>query len=258
MRRLSGLTLVLGGIAFACLLVGMGSGSECAPGMGSDTCVGASPGGAGVWPAIAGAAAIGLGLLGASIVVQAHRHRRLAAALRGFAWPDRLAGHLVGLVPGIDAPFVAGLRRPLIYCPPDLDERLSEFEVRAVLLHERHHQASHAPARLVVLASISPVLRHLPAGRRWLEMRRAVIEIEADEYALMAGARRADLARALLKLGPFAFDPALPSYASASELRLRHLAGEQAGQVDARFGSLAPVVVAVAAFAMCLVQGVIH
>src|SRR5437879_5839441 len=256
MRRVIGLGFALGGVALACLLVGMGNGSDCATGMSSAACLGGSLGGVRTWLGFGGAAAAtAIGLLGVSVLVQARRHRRLEAGLRELARPERLADHSVGIVTGLDAPYVAGLRGARIYCPPDLDWRLSESELRAVLLHERHHQASHAPARLVVLASIETLVGWLPAAMRWLEVRRAAIEIGADEHALTSGARRSDLARALLKLGSPGAESSLPSYASASELRLRHLTGKEAPPHSWPYGAIRPLVPPIAAFAACLVLG---
>jgi len=255
MRPIVELVLILGGIAAACVLFGMSSGSDCAAGMGATACLAGSLGSirelVGI---VAAAGAVVGGLVAISVAVQAHHHHRLAGLLDGIARPDRLAGHSVRVVSGLAAPHVAGLLRPRIYCPSDLVVRLSEFELRAVILHEHHHQRTHAPARLVLLASIAPVIGRAEAGRRWLAGRRAAVEIEADDYALRAGARRPDLARALVKLGSAGLAVGVPSYASASELRLRHLTG------DVRpdrwgLGPVAPMLVPIAALVVCLIVG---
>ena len=165
------------------------------------------------------------------------------------------AGFEVGLVPGLGAPCVAGLVRPRIYCPADLAERLDAGELRAVLIHERHHQRTHAPARLILLAAIAPVGRVGMCGS-WLEGRRAAIEIAADVHALDAGAGRPELARALFKLGSASLAPGLPSYTSASELRLRHLVGETSPSRRG-LGSLVPFVLPVVAFGACVAWGLV-
>jgi BlaR1 peptidase M56 len=253
MRPAVGLAiLVLGGIAGACLLVGAGSSSICAAGMGSAACLGGSLGSIRDWFAAAAATgALLVGLLGVSILLHARSHQRLAKLLDGMALPDRLADQPVGLVSGLAAPCVAGLVDPRIYCPSDLAARLSESELRAVLLHERHHQLAHAPARLVVLAAVAPALGRLEAGSRWVERRRAAIEIEADAHALRAGASRPELAGALLTLGSPSLDAGLPSYQSASELRIRHLTGE-ASKDRSRLGGLAPMLLPITTFLACL------
>jgi hypothetical protein len=255
LRPIVGLALALGGIAAACLLFGMGNGSDCAAATGATACIVRSLGSIREWVGFATVAGAGVGgLVGMSVVVQAHRHHRLAALLDGIARPDRLAGQSVRVASGLAGPHVAGLLRPEIYCPSDLAVRLSEVELRAVILHERHHQRAHAPARLVLLAAIAPVLGWVEPGRRWLERRRAAIEIEADDYALRVGARRPDLARALVKLGSAGLVVGVPSYASASELRLRHLTGD--ARLDgSRLGSMAPMLVSIAAFVVCLIVG---
>ena len=244
-------------IAVACVLVAVAGRATCAPGMEGTACLGASVSSIrDLLGAAVGLAWIAGGLLVASILCQAGRHRRLSAALGRAASPARLADHDVRLVPGLDAPCVAGLARPRIYCPADLADRLSEPELRAVVLHERHHQLARASARLVVLAAILPAVGLLEAGRRWVERRRAAIEIAADEHALGAGAGRPELARALLKLGSASLDVSLPSYASASELRLRHLTGETI-PASRGLGSVAAVVLPVVAFAVCLIWGLL-
>ena len=252
MRSLVGLaSLATAGLLLACLAVGVGSGPDCAGGMAPAACLGGSVGSIrslfGVVAAIG--ATIG-GFVAISIFWQVHRHRRLSRFLDRTARPARLADHDVGLVVGLAAPCVAGLTRSRIYCPADLAERLSEPELRAVVLHERHHQLIHAPARLVILAALAPALGRLEVGRRWAEGRRAAIEIAADDHALDAGARRPELARALLKLGAASLDGGLPSYASASELRLRHLMGE-ASPAGPRLGSLRPLILPAGAFIAC-------
>ena len=244
-------------LAIACLLVGVAGTASCAPGMAASVCLGGSVSSIRhLLSAVVVVGVIGGGLLTASILWQARDHRRLSTTLDRAASPGWLADHEVGLVPGLDAPYVAGLSRPRIYCPADLAERLSEPELRAVLLHERHHQLAYASARLIVLAALVPAIGQVEAGQRWLERRRASIEIAADEHALRAGAGRPDLARALLKLSTASLEVSLPSYASASELRLRHLTGETI-PASRGLGSVAPVVLPVVAFAACLIWGLI-
>ena len=258
MRPFAGVTILgVTAVAIACLLIGVAGGATCAPGLEGTACLVGSV--SSIRDILGAAVAMGLiagGLLVASILWQAGRHRWLSAVLARSASPARLADQEVRLVPGLDAPCVAGLARPRIYCPADLAERLSEAELRAVLLHERHHQFAHASARLVLLAAIVPAVGRLEAGRRWVERRRAAIEIAADEHALGAGAGRPELARALLKLGSASLDVRLPSYASASELRLRHLTGETI-PASRGLGSVAAVVLPLVAFAACLMWGLI-
>lgn len=242
--------LAAGGIAFACLMVGLGDALACSSGLEFGTCL---TGMGGSMRDLFGLAAAVGGLFAGAILWQARRHRRLAEALDHTARRVWLAEHEVGLVIGLATPCVAGLTRPRIYCPADLAERLDDDALHAVMLHERHHQLDHAPGRLVVLAAMVPVLGRLAVGRRWVERRRAAIEIAADEHALQSGARRSDLARALLLIGS-ADAPDLPSYTTASEMRLRHLVGEPA-PAHRGVASLAPIVLLATAFVACLWWG---
>ena len=208
-------------------------------------CAGGPGAGVELWLLLAGAAAAIGGALAIAIGWHAVGHRRVVQALRRTSRPSLLLGHEVVLVSGLQAPAVAGLARPRIYCPPDLADRLNERELGAVLLHERCHQLAHDPARLVVLAALVSILPHSDRVRRTVEGRIAGIEIAADRHALRAGARRADIAAALLKLGSAAHAPGFAGYASATELRLRHLVGGEAPEASRRSALLwllAPVV----------------
>jgi Zn-dependent protease with chaperone function len=160
---------------------------------------------------------------------EALRHRAIALALARLAQPGRLVGHAVGLIPGLDAAVVAGLREPLIYCGSDLPNRLDHEELRAVILHERHHQLHGAPRRLILLGAVAAIIRHSLSGRVWLERERARIEIAADAYALSAGVSRAALASALAKLSAAPTPAGLPAFATAADLRIRSLVGESTG-----------------------------
>lgn len=182
---------------------------------------------------------------------EAWRHERLAAKITGLSIPATLDGRSVGLVPGLGAALVAGLHRPRIFCADDLPERLDAEELRAVILHEHHHQLDRAPARLVLIGALGPVMSRLEIGRAWMERERARLEIAADVYALRAGASRQALASALVKL---ASDPQMsiaPGFGSAADLRVRALLGDATG--IERDGSAGPVIAALVLVASCLV-----
>lgn len=186
-----------------------------------------------------------------AIVREARRHQRLAANLARLARPATLEGRPVGLVPGLGAAVVAGLRRPRIYCADDLPDRLDAEELRAVILHEHHHQLDDAPARLVLIGAIAPVLGRLEAGRAWMERERARLEIAADAFALEAGASRPALASALVKLASSPGLSVAPGFASAADLRVRALLGDATG-IEGE-GSAGRVVRALVLVASCLV-----
>ena len=140
-----------------------------------------------------------------------------------------IEGTSVALVPGLGAALVAGLRRPQIYCADDLSERLDSEELRAVILHEHHHQLSRGPAQLVLISALAPILGRIEPGQAWIERERAKVEIAADAYALSAGASRQALASALLKLASSPGLSAAPGFSSAVDLRVRALLGEATG-----------------------------
>lgn len=190
------------------------------------------------------AAILALALVVGSVLIHARRHQLLATGMTRLARRGALAGEAVELVPGLAAPFVAGLWRPRIFCGDDLAARLADDELEAVVLHERHHRLDRAPLRLVVITAVSPVVGRVPGGRAWLERERARTEIAADTFALASGATRAALAGALLKLSPAPGLALAPGFATVAELRVRALLGEPIGFDPAR--RTAPIVAAVA------------
>ena len=192
-------------------------------------------------------------LVGLSVAWHAERHRRLASLLDRLAEPAVLGEMPVGVVDGIGPACVAGLRRPRIYCASDLAIQLEPVELRAVLLHERHHQIDHAPARLILLDAVAWPLRRLTMGRRWLAGARAQIEITADRYALASGATRADLASALLKLGDQDAPLGVAGYAASSERRLRALLDDAPERLPDRPPWIAAILVSAGVLLVCLV-----
>lgn len=178
--------------------------------------------------------------LGTLFVVQALRHLRLARALAAGSVPGTQAGVELRWRPFRLGAAVAGLHRPTIYCDPELRRALIPSELRAVVLHERHHQLRRDPLRLLVLTVLDPVLKSLPEGRAWLERRRARLEVEADRYALHHGASRGQLASSILKLagGPEAAPAA--GFTSAVEIRLRALVEDDYGAAGRSSNSWRP------------------
>lgn len=159
---------------------------------------------------------------------EARRHQRLAAEMGRLAYQGALVGQPVHFVRGLSGPLVAGLWAPRIFCGDDLDGRLDQDELWAVMLHERHHVRDRAPLRLVGLAALAPVVGCTSAGRAWLERERARIEIAADRHALAEGVSRPAIASALLKLGARASASA-PGFTTAADLRIQALLGEPIG-----------------------------
>jgi beta-lactamase regulating signal transducer with metallopeptidase domain len=172
-------------------------------------------------PALAIVAGLVAVLLG-RLVWRAVRHERLHGRLCRLARPKFVLGVAVRELPATRGPFVAGLHRPDIFCGPDLGRLLAPDELRAVLLHERYHQQDRAPAKLVALDAIRPLIGWFGPGRAWLGRQLAALEIAADRHAIRSGSSRSALARALLKLTP-ASDAVGTGFATAAELRLAAL-----------------------------------
>ncbi len=160
-----------------------------------------------------------------ALVMRACRHRRLVAGLRQRSEPTVLAGLPVRAGDLGDAAFVAGLGRPTIFCDRRLPDQLSPAQLRAVLLHEHAHQRALDPARLLVIDLVTPLLRRVPLGRRWLAIAIARREIAADRQAIAQGATPSDLAAALLVLPPLTHEH-VAGFTPAVELRLRALLGD--------------------------------
>jgi Zn-dependent protease with chaperone function len=164
-------------------------------------------------------------LFGLLLAVAALRHLALVRGLRRCSVPVELTGTPVRVGRFGDTVFVAGLRRPAIYCDERLLQELTPGEMRAVLLHEQAHQRAFDPARLLVLGLLAPMVRPLPAGRQWLASALARREVAADRYALANGARRGELASALVKLPPL-MRAQVAGFTPAMDLRLQALLGD--------------------------------
>lgn len=172
---------------------------------------------------------IALGIVAAvisvMIMVAVLRHVALVRGLRQCSAPTELSGMMVRMGALGDAAFVAGLGRPTIYCDARLPQELTDDELRAVLLHERAHQRALDPARLLVLGLVAPFARRFASGRQWIAVALARREIAADRYALSNGARRGELASALLKLSPVV-RAHVAGFTPAVDLRLQALLGD--------------------------------
>lgn len=181
---------------------------------------------AGIWltsPTLRLLASGAAGVLLLRLVEQTLRHRRLALRLRSGSMPGTHAGVGLRWRPFRSGAAVAGLRRPVIYCDPRLEDDLTDRELSAVVLHERCHQLRRDTLRLLSLAAVEPLVSLTAVGRAWTQRQRAALEIRADRFALRHGADRADLAGAVLKLGDAAPAGTAAGFASAVELRLQAL-----------------------------------
>lgn len=176
-------------------------------------------------PGVGIALGVAVAALALAVAVAALRHVALVWCLRRCSAPTELSGMPVRIGELGDAAFVAGLGRPTIYCDARLPQELTDDELRAVLLHERAHQRALDPARLLVLGLVAPFARRFASGRQWVAVALARREIAADRYALANGARRGELASALLKLPPVA-RAHVAGFTPAVDLRLQALLGD--------------------------------
>lgn len=167
------------------------------------------------------------------------RLRAMASAaqrLGAMSEPGDLEGLAYRVVsdPGFKA-FVLGAARPRIWLSDGSLRVLDPGALRAVVLHEEHHRRTRAPLRTAALEAWMATLGRVPGVGRVLEQRLAQIEIDADAYAMQHGARRSDLARALLIA-----DQAAPgtAFSGGAEARVRSLAGSSPESACIGFGRL--------------------
>lgn len=165
-------------------------------------------------------------LLAARMSRLGHAHRRLRDTLNAATSPAGIGqqGVRVGQVP--HPAMVAGLLRPTIYLQSSLLTQLDPDALRAVVAHESAHARRRDPLRLLMLATLEPMLRVVPGGPSILATRRSHLEILADQGAVRSGASRSALARALLTISPSAPSTAVAAFASDDQARLRSLLEE--------------------------------
>lgn len=167
-----------------------------------------------------------LGVLALSVRGAVHGQRELQRRTRLF----RRGGRLFRLIDSShrrDA-FVLGPFRPEIFVSRPLLDALDDEELDAVLLHEEHHRRTGAPLRTMALQAWMQLVGSVPVLGRCIDRRLAQLEIDADRYAMAAGATAATIASALVKCDR-ADGRADSHYASAADLRLRQLTGGAVG-----------------------------
>ena len=123
--------------------------------------------------------------------------------------------------------FTGGFLKPRIFLSTKLLDILDEKELRAVILHESHHQGSKDPLKGLVVSFISDFLFFLPVSRFLKKAFHLTSEMTADAYSVSSQADPLDLVSSLLKVqklnGPAAswfFDPTTE--------RAKHLLGQPA------------------------------
>ena len=95
--------------------------------------------------------------------------------------------------------FCHGLLRPRICLTRGLVYSLTRPELRAVLIHERHHLANRHPVQLLLTGLVAEVLFFLPLADDLRDYHEARCELGADLEAIQGTGRR-PLASALMKM----------------------------------------------------------
>ncbi|HSD94508.1 MAG TPA: M56 family metallopeptidase, partial [Syntrophales bacterium] len=110
--------------------------------------------------------------------------------------------------------FTGGFLKPRIFLSTKLVEILDEKELRAVVLHESHHQRSKDPLKGLVVSFLSDFLFFLPVSGFLKKTFHLTSELTADAYSISSQSDPLDLVSSLLKVqklnGPEAswfFDP---------------------------------------------------
>jgi Zn-dependent protease with chaperone function len=167
-------------------------------------------------------AAVGLGFLVATlglptlgVAAMVRRWSRTVAFVRSLRatridpLPEMVASAarevgLLGQIDLVDLPqpiaLAYGLSQPRVCVSTGLVRTLEPLELRAVLLHERVHQARRDPARLLLGYCLTTMLFWLPVARDLYDHLRVVGEVEADAAVARVSGGRAALAGALVKL----------------------------------------------------------
>jgi Zn-dependent protease with chaperone function len=122
-----------------------------------------------------------------------HRLHRLADELG-------LAGQLHYVADPAAFAFCYGLLGPRVCLSSGLVRLLSDAELRAVLVHERHHLTSHDPLKILISRAAAAGLFFLPVARELRDRYLVSKEIAADETTVQDEAGDLPLASALLKM----------------------------------------------------------
>lgn len=122
--------------------------------------------------------------------------------------------------------FTGGFLKPRVFISTKLMEALSEKELRAVILHEFHHQNSKDPLKGLVVSFISDFLFFLPISRFLKKAFSLTAEMTADAHSVSLQADPVDLAVSLLKVQKHGSPEASRFFDPATE-RVGHLFGRR-------------------------------
>lgn len=96
--------------------------------------------------------------------------------------------------------FCFGLIRPKICISSGLIKRLSEKELKVVLLHEQHHLVSNEPIRTFVVKLVTKILFFLPGLKLFSRQYLTFSELAADQWITDSFQDKAPLVGALYKI----------------------------------------------------------
>jgi len=144
--------------------------------------------------------------------------------------------------------FTGGFLRPRIFLSTKLVEILDENELRAVILHESHHQRSKDPLKDLVVSFISDFLFFLPASNFLKKAFHLTSELTADRYSVDSQVDPLDLASSLLKVQKLN-GPATSWFFDPTTERAKHLLGQPSRiPLPLRKAFLTIILLAIAAF----------
>lgn len=141
--------------------------------------------------------------------------------------PPDIADHLDLIQDARPYSFCYGLLQPRICVTTGLLKLLDDAELRALLLHERHHLRQRDPLRILISGVLSDAMRVLPIVPALLQRYRVAQEVTADQAAIAGCDSDVPLSSALLKLLTAEGDPltvpAVVGAFSATEERIARL-----------------------------------
>jgi Zn-dependent protease with chaperone function len=121
--------------------------------------------------------------------------------------------------------FTAGFLKPRVFFSAKLVDILDEKELRAVILHESHHQRSKDPLKGLVVSFISDFLFFLPVSRLLKKTYHLTSEMTADAYSVSSQGSPLDLVSSLLKVKRLN-GPAASWFFDSTTERAKHLLGQ--------------------------------
>lgn len=121
--------------------------------------------------------------------------------------------------------FTAGFLKPRIFLSTKLVDILDENELRAVVLHESHHQRSRDPLKGLAASFISDFLFFLPASNFLKKAFHLTSELTADAHSVNSQVDPLDLASSLLKVQRFN-GPAASWFFDPTTERAKYLLGQ--------------------------------